>query len=133
MATTHHVDTRDDIAESVRARANGTSDAALVIGTSSLALPSTGVLAIIPIPNFGAVSSGAITSATTDLEGVVLSPGGTAAIGIVVHENPPVDAASEVFRGAVGVGSGEIQVTSTTLAEGDIIRITNDLTYTAPP
>jgi hypothetical protein len=133
MAATHHNDTKVVMAEAVRARANGTSDAALVIGTSSLALPSTGVLAIIPLSNFGASSGvGVISSPSTDAEGTA-SADGTAAIGIVVHENPPVNAASEVFRGAVGVGSGEIQISSTSIAENDVVRITAPVTWTAPP
>lgn len=131
MATTHPTATRNALAEAIRAAANANADAAVVIGTSSLSLPSTGVLAIIPLAAFGAASGGVTTSASNGNEATA-GAAGTAAIAIVVNDSSSPAASAEVFRGAVGVGSGEVQISSTTIAVNDIIRLTSDVSWTAP-
>lgn len=126
MSVTHPSTVRGLLAEVISGIANAGSTPRLVIGTSSLALPSTGVIADITIPDFGEESNGVITSATTDLEEETTGAG-TAAIAIVCASD-----GTEAFRGECGVGSGEVQLSSLSYEIGDTIRITNDLTYTAP-
>lgn len=131
MATTHITATRNSLAETIRTLANTNADAALVIGTSSLALPSTGVLAIIPLAAFAAASGGVTTSASTG-NSATATASGTAAIGIVVNDSSSPATAAEVFRGACAAGSGEINLNSVTITTGDIIQLTAGLTWTAP-
>lgn len=132
MATTHPTAVRNLLAEAIRAQANTGADACLIIGTSSLALPSTGVLAIIPLDAFGAASGG-VTTSPSNGNSAVASAGGTAAIAIVANDSSSPAAGAEVFRGSVGVGSGDVQITSTTIAASDTVTLTNDPTWTAPP
>jgi hypothetical protein len=131
MATTHPTATRNALAEAIRSAANQNTDACLIIGTSSLSLPSTGVLAIIPLAAFGAASGGVTTSAS-DGNDAVATGTGTAAIAIVANDSSSPAASAEVFRGAVGVGSGEVQISSTSIASGDTVALTADVTWTAP-
>lgn len=129
MAVSHPTATRNAIANAVAAIANANGTPKLIIGTSSLSLPSTGILATINLADFGSASSGAITSASNG-NNATASASGTAAIAIVVDGNGA--AGTEAFRGAVGVGSGEVQISSTTIASGDTVSLTSDVVYTAP-
>ncbi len=131
MATTHPTATRNTLAEAIRTAANTNTDACLIIGTSSLALPSTGVLAIIPLAAFGAASSGVTTSASNG-NSATASATGTAAIAIVANDSTSPASSAEVFRGAVGVGSGEVQISSTSITSGDTVSLTSNVTWTAP-
>lgn len=131
MATTHHALTRDALAEAIRTRANANADAALVIGTSALSLPSTGVIAIIPLAAFGAASSAVTTSASTGNQATATGAG-TAAIAIVVNDSSSPAATAEVFRGSVGTSGADVIVNSTTFAVGDIAQLTASVTWTAP-
>lgn len=125
MAVTHTTTTRTALATAIRTACNAGSAPVLVIGTSSLALPSTGVLASITLADFAAASSGSTTS-PSDGNSAVATGTGTAAIAIVT------DGTTEVFRGAVGVGSGEVQISSTSIASGDTVSLTDDVVWTAP-
>lgn len=126
MATTHSTASRNAMAEAIRGLANGGSQCTLVIGTSSLN-GETGVLVKIDLADFGAASSGVITSASNSNSGTA-TDSGTAAIA-EVRDDPTGDV---VFTGSVGVGSGEVQISSTTIAENDEIELTADVTWTAP-
>lgn len=129
MAVTHPTASRNAIAEAIRTIANANGTPHIIIGTSSLALPSTGVLVDITIPDFGAASSGTISSASTGSNATATATG-TAAIAIVTDGSGT--AGTEAFRGAVGVGSGEIQISSTSISTNDTVTITGATTWTAP-
>lgn len=113
------------MAEAIRTIANAGATPILVIGTSALS-GATGVLASITIPDFGASSSGVITSASSG-NNAVASASGTAAKAEVRASGGTV-----AFLGAVGVGSGEVQISSTTITSGDTVTVTNNLSWTAP-
>ena len=127
MAVTHSSAARNDMADAVAALANaGSGSTTLIIGTSSLATSgTTGVLCSINIPDF--TVSGAVATSAADTDSGVASASVTAAIGAVRDGN-----GTEVFRGSVGVGSGDIQISSTTIASGDTVTLTSDITWTAP-
>jgi len=129
MATTHPTASRNAMANAIAAIANANGTPKLVIGTSSLSLPSTGVLAVINLADFGAASSGVITSASNG-NNATATAGGTAAIGIIT-DGDGVNGV-EAFRGACGAGSGEVGLNSTTIAADDIVSLTDDVTWTAP-
>ncbi len=131
MAVTHPTVTRTALAETIRGLANTGSDCCLIIGTSSLALPSTGVLCIINLSNFSVAASSATTSASSGASGVATGTG-TAAIAIVSNDRSSPASTAEVFRGAVGVGSGEVQISSTSIVTGDTVTLTSNVVYTAP-
>lgn len=131
MAVTHPTARRNELAEAIRSAANANTDACLIIGTSSLALPSTGVLAIISLAAFGAASSGSTTSASSG-NSATATGSGTAAIAIVANDSSSPATSAEVFRGAVGVGSGEVQISSTSIASGDTVALTSNVVWTAP-
>lgn len=126
MATTHPTATRSALAEAIRTIANGGTTATLVIGTSSLS-GETGVLAKISLADFGPAASGVITSAS-NTNSATASATGTAAIA-EVRADPTGTVA---FIGAVGVGSGEVQISSTSITSGDTVTLTSDVTWTAP-
>ena len=117
------------MAEAIRAIVNAGGTPHIIIGTAGLALPATGILADITIPDFGAAAAGVITSASTG-SNAAASAAGTAALAIVTDGSGA--AGTEGFRGAVGVGTGEVQITSTTIGIGDTVTITNNATWTAP-
>ena len=122
MAITHASGTRDAIAEAVRSDANGGS------GSTTLTIHDSGdtELVSIDIPDFGAASSAVITSAASGNDGTA-GASGTASYGRINDGD-----GTEVFRGACGVGSGEIQINTLTIAEDDVVSLTANITYTAP-
>lgn len=126
MATTHASATRDAIANAVRTAANAGSGAPrLYIGTSSLALPSTGVLANIQLgADFGAASSAVISA--TGATGTA-SATGTAAKCIVADSD-----GNAVFNGSVGTSGNDLNLNTTSIVNGDSITISGNVTYTAP-
>lgn len=116
------------MANAILAIANAGATPVLTIGTSALVLPATGVIVEITIPDFSE-SGGVLTSITTGLNNVAGAGGPfTAAIAIV-----RTSGGTEVFRGAVGVGSGEVQISSLSIVSGDTVTLTSNLTWTAPP
>jgi len=117
---------RSAIAEVVRADANGGSQCTLVVGTSSLS-GETGVLVKINLADFGAASGPTITSASNTNSGTATGTG-TAAIA-EVRDDPT---GNVVFSGSVGVGSGDVQLSSTSIETDDVVTLTADVTYTAP-
>lgn len=125
MAVTHASTVRDAIATAVRTAANFSATPKVVIGTSALALPSTGILATITLGStFGAPSSGVITATGA---AATASASGTAAKCIVTD-----GANTAVFNGAVGTSGSEVNLSSLTITSGDTITITGNVTYTAP-
>jgi hypothetical protein len=125
MSVTHPTASRDAIAEAMRTIVNAGSTPILVIGTSALS-GASGVLASITIPDFGASSAGVITSASTG-SNAVASAAGTAAKAEVRSSGGTVG-----WAGSVGVGSGDVQISSTTIAVSDTVTVTGNTTYTAP-
>lgn len=126
MAVTHTTTTRNAIADEVATLANAGTTCKLVIGTSSLALPSTGVLATISLADFGSASSGTITSASSG-NFATAGASGTAAIGMIT-----TDGTTEIFRGACGTSGTEIVLNTTSITSGDLVTLTANITYTAP-
>ena len=126
MAVTHPTASRNALAEAVRAIANGGTTPTLVIGTSSLS-GETGVLCKITLADFGVASNGVTTSASNTNAGTATG-NGTAAIA-QVRADPTGTVA---FSGAVGVGTGEVQISSTSIATDDTVTLTSDVTWTAP-
>jgi hypothetical protein len=122
MATTHPTATRDAMAEAVRTIANSGATPFLAIHDAANVL-----LANIPLGvDFGASSSGTITAAASGANVVAVATG-TASYGRVNNA-----AGTEAFRGAAGVGSGEVQISSLSIASGDTVTLTNNPTWTAP-
>lgn len=121
MATTHPSGTRDALAETIRGRANAGTTAQLYIYTAGDVL-----LCTIDLADFGAASSAATTSASNGNSGTAGATG-TASYGTVGN-----DVNSEVFRGACGVGSGEIQLNTLSITSGDLVTLTNNPSWTAP-
>lgn len=126
MATTHPVASRNAMAEAIRTIANGGATPTIVIGTSSLS-GETGVLCKISLADFGAAASGIITSASNG-NSAAATGAGTAAIA-EVRADPTGTVA---FVGAVGVGAGEVQISSTSIAVSDTISLTSNVTWAAP-
>lgn len=126
MATTHPTATRTALAEAIRTIANGGTTPTLVIGTSSLS-GETGVLCKITLDDFDAAASG-VTTSPSDGNAGTATAGGTAAIA-EVRADPTGTVA---FTGAVGVGSGEVQISSTSIATDDTVTLTSDVVWTAP-
>lgn len=125
MATTHSAALREDFADATAALANGGTQCTLVIGTSSLS-GETGVLAKISLANF--TVSGAVATSASNTNSGTATGTGTAAKA-EVRDDPTGDVA---FSGAVGVGTGEIQISSTSIAANDTVTLTSDVTWTAP-
>lgn len=126
MATTHPTATRTSLAETIRGLVNGGSAPTLVIGTSSLS-GETGVLCKITLADFGAAAA-AVTTSASNGNNAVASATGTAAIG-EVRTDPT---GTVIFTGAVAAGSGEINISSVSIASGDTITLTSNVTWTAP-
>lgn len=126
MAVTHVSTLRDAIATAARTAANAGSGAPrLYIGTSSLALPSTGVLANIQLGgDFGAPSSGVISA--TGATGTA-SASGTAAKCIIADSD-----GNACWNGSVGTSGADLNLNTTTIANLDSITISGNVTYTAP-
>ena len=126
MAVTHITTVRNTLAEAIRTLANaGAAAPKLFIGTSSLALPSTGVLATITLGgDFGAASNGVITATGAS---ATASASGTAALCIVTDSNNV-----DVFHGAVSTSGAEVNLSSLSITSGDTVTITGNVTYTAP-
>ena len=96
----------------------------LVIGTASLATPSTGVLAKIPLNTTaaGATVAGVLTlSQTPSALSVVAAAGGTAAVAQIWTSANAVVVSGLV----VGVGTGDIQLGTTTIASGNTVAVTS--------
>lgn len=125
MAVTHPTAARNALAEAIRTIANAGTTPVLVIGTSALS-GSTGVLATISIPDFGAASSGVITSAANG-NSATASAGGTAAKCEVRASDGTV-----AFLGAVSTSGAEVNINSTSIASGDTVTLTSNVTWTAP-
>jgi hypothetical protein len=126
MAVTHPSTVRDSLATTIRTALNlGSAAPKLYIGTSSLALPSTGVLATITLGgDFGAPSSGVITA--TGASGTA-SATGTAAKCILADSD-----GNAVVNGAVSTSGAEVNLNTTSITNGDTITISGNVTYTAP-
>lgn len=125
MAVTHSAAAREDMADAIAALCNAGSQCTLVIGTSSLS-GETGVLVKIDLDDF-TVSAAVATSASDTNSGTATGTG-TAALA-EVRDDPT---GSVVFSGSVGVGTGDVQISSTSIATGDTISLTSDVTWTAP-
>ena len=121
MATTHPTAERNGLAEYIRGRANAGTTAQLNIFTSGDVLLGT-----INLADFGAASSGTTTSSSSGNNGTA-GADGTASYGTIGN-----DSVSEVFRGACGAGSGEINLNTVTIASGDLITLTAAVSWTAP-
>lgn len=113
------------MADAVAALCNAGTQCTLVIGTSGLS-GETGVLCKIDLADF--TVSGAVATSASDTNSGEASGAGTAAIG-EVRDDPT---GNVVLTGSVGVGSGDIQISSTTIAIGDTVTLTADVTWTAP-
>jgi hypothetical protein len=123
MAVTHPTATRDAIANAVAAIANTGATPFLAIHTAADVL-----LANIPLGvDFGASSGGTITATGASGANVVAVATGTASYGRINAAG-----GTEAFRGACGVGSGEVQISSLSISSGDTVTLTNNPTYTAP-
>lgn len=123
MAVTHTTATRNALAEAVRTAANTGGTPVLNIHQTS----GDTLLASISLAVFGAASSGVITSASSGNADSSANATGTAGYARVNRND-----GTEIFRGAVGVGSGEVQISSTSIATGDTVTLTSNVTWTAP-
>lgn len=121
MPTTHPTASRNSIAEAIRTLANVGAQTTLTLHTAANA-----TLVSINLADFGAASSGVITSSSSGNSGVA-SGTGVAGYGRVNDGS-----GTEIFRGDVGVGSGEIQISSTSISSGDTVSLTSNVTWTAP-
>lgn len=126
MAVTHPSTVRDSLATTIRTALNaGAAAPKLVIGTSSLALPATGILATITLGgDFGAPSSAVISA--TGASGTA-SGSGTAAKCILTDSDN-----NAVVNGAVSTSGAELNLNTTSITSGDTITISGNVTYTAP-
>lgn len=126
MAVTHPTAVRNTLADAIGTLANaGAAAPKVVIGTSSLALPATGILATITLGgDFGAASSGVISATGAS---ATASASGTAAKCIVTDSNN-----NAVFNGAVSTSGAEVNLSSLSITSGDTITISGSVTYTAP-
>lgn len=121
MAVTHTAATRNSIADQVGSLANVGAQTTLKIYTAGDV-----ELVSIDIPDFGSAAGGVITSAASGNSGTAGATG-TASYGAIED-----GAGLETFRGACGVGSGEIQLNSLSIANLDLVTLTANITYTAP-
>lgn len=121
MPTTHTTATRNAMAEAVRTGANVGAQTTLVIFTAANVQ-----LVSINIADFGAASGGVITSSSSGNSGTA------GATGVASYGRVNDGSGTEVFRGDVGVGSGEVQISSTSISTGDTVSLTNNPTWTAP-
>jgi hypothetical protein len=124
MAVTHTSSTRGTLAEAIRTLANAN-------GTPELGIHQTSgdtLLCTIEIPDFGAQSSGTITSAANGNDGTA------GASGTAGYCRVNDGAGTEIFRGSVTAtgGGGDVEINSTTITSGDTIALTTDVTYSAP-
>lgn len=129
MALTHITSIRNALADlvvdaiDVGAGANGD----LQIGTTSFGA----ILATVEFqePAFGAAAGGTATMNGAPLEDSSATGGGVAAVFRVRDEDD-----AEVFQGTVTItsGGGDMELSSTTINNGDAVRI-NSFTYTASP
>jgi hypothetical protein len=124
MAVTHTTATRNALAEAIRSAVNNGSTGTLTIHQTS----GDTLLATIALATFGAASSGVITSASSGNADSSADATGTAGYARV----NAATSGTEIFRGAVGVGSGEVQISSTSIAAGDTVTLTSSVTWTAP-
>jgi len=127
--TQHATATRNAIANAVATAANaGAAAPKIFIGTSSLALPSTGVLASGNLGGDFGSASGGVVSASPPGSPLTAGAGGTAALAIIADSNN-----TEIYRGAVTTdATGIVQLNTLTIANGDLITISGNVTYTAP-
>lgn len=127
MALTHVTAIRNSLADLVVDAIDvGSTDAAgdLIVQTAADA-----TLCTIPLaapPAFGAASSGSATANSLPREGTATGAGTAAKFRVRNRDN------SEVFQGTVTVtgGGGDMELSSTTIAVNDVIRI-NTFTYAA--
>lgn len=122
MATTHPLVTRTAIAESMRGFAN------TGVPTPTLNIFDAGdvLLVSVTIPDFGVAAAAATTSAST---GTTATAGaaGTASYGTIADGN-----GLERFRGDCGVGVNEVQINTLAIGAGDLVTVTNNISWTAP-
>jgi hypothetical protein len=130
MALTHVTAIRNSLADLVvDAIDAGTMNANgdLQIGTTAFGA----ILATIEFqnPSFGAATGGTATMAGAPLEDSNATGGGTAAVFRCRDRDD-----AEVFQGTVTItsGGGDMELSSTTINNGDAVRI-NSFTYTASP
>lgn len=83
------------------------------------------LLATIALPDF--TVSGAVATSAANTNSAEAVANGTAGYARVNSSD-----GTEIFRGAVGVGSGEVQISSTSITSGDTVTLTADVTWTAP-
>lgn len=124
MALTHVTAIRNSLADLVVDAIDvGTTDAAgdLIVQTSADAILCAIALAN---PAFGAASSGTATASTLPREGTATGAGTAAKFRVRNRDN------SEVFQGTVTVsgGGGDMELSSTSIAVNDVVRI-NTFTY----
>jgi type II secretory pathway pseudopilin PulG len=122
MATTHPTVTRTSIADHWRGLANGGA------GSTTVRIfdASNNQLVSINITDFAAASSGTTTSSSSGNSGTAGATG-TASYGTIADGD-----GTERARGSVGVGSGEFQISSTSITSGDTVSLTANPTWTAP-
>lgn len=124
MAVTHTTVTRTALAEAIRTAANTGGTPLLNIHQTS----GDTLLASISLAAFGAAASGVTTSASNGNADASANATGTAAYARVNRND-----GTEIFRGAVGVGAGEVQISSTSITTGDTVTLTSNVTWAAPP
>jgi hypothetical protein len=122
MATTHTTASRNAMAEAIRTLANGGS------GSTTITVHDSGdtELVSIDIPDFGAASSGVITSAGSGNSGTA------GATGTASYARVNDGDGTEVFRGAVGTSGTEFIINSTSITSGGNVALTANPTWTAP-
>jgi hypothetical protein len=127
MALTHVTAIRNSLADLVVDAIDvGTTDASgdLIVQTAADATLCT--INLNAPPAFGAASSGTATANGLPKEGTATAAGTAAKFRVRNRDN------SEVFQGTVTTtgGGGDMELSSTTIAINDVIRI-NTFTYTA--
>jgi hypothetical protein len=122
MAVTHTTATRDAMATAVMNIANAGA-------TPFLAIHDAANVLLVNIP-LGADFTGPATGVITCPASGANAPAG--ATGTASYGRINAAGGTEVFRGACGVGSGEVQISSLSIASGDTITLTNNPTWTAP-
>ena len=128
MSLTHVTAVRNALADYVvDAIDTGTTDATgdLIVQNSSDTILCTIALAN---PAFGAASGGTASANGLPKEGTVASAGTASKFRVRDRDN------TEIFQGTVTAsgGGGDMELSSTSLAVSDVVRI-NTFTYTASP
>lgn len=121
MATTHPAATRNSLAAHWASLANGGAGST----TLTIHAANDAVLVSINLADFG--TSGAVATSVSTGNSGVAGAGGTASYARINDGD-----GTERARGGVGVGSGEFQISSTTIALNDTISLTANPSWTAP-